>query len=114
MVPGCFIIVENAASGFGIIETLKLSRSLVFPFNPGAYGGKEKRAEMVTGYWEGGNVFLPEISYMHSEYLPEITAFPKGSYRDRVDAMSMALIWLTRGAHAEGAGAQQQHIPGLF
>jgi predicted phage terminase large subunit-like protein len=86
----------------------------VFAFSPQAYGGKEKRAESIAGYWEGGNVFLPEIPYMHSEYLPEITAFPKGTYRDRVDAMSMALIWFTRGAQAEGAGAKQSHIPGLF
>jgi predicted phage terminase large subunit-like protein len=114
IVPGCFIVVENAASGFGIIETLRLKYSQVFAFSPQAYGGKEKRAESIAGYWEGGNVFLPEIPYMHSEYLPEITAFPKGTYRDRVDAMSMALIWFTRGAQAEGAGAKQSHIPGLF
>jgi phage terminase large subunit-like protein len=93
--PGCYTVIENAASGFAIIESLKQTLSQVFPFNPGGYGGKEKRAEMTLGYWEGGNVFLPDMPSSHTDYLPEICSFPRGHYRDRVDCMSMALIWFT-------------------
>ena len=129
MLPGCYIVVENASSGFSILETLKLYYGQVFGFNPGSYGGKEKRAESIAGYWEGGNVFLPDLrttrepktdlerkaeNHMHAEYLPEITAFPEGQFRDRVDCMSMALIFFSRGAHAAGSGAQPQSFPGQF
>jgi phage terminase large subunit-like protein len=112
--PGCFVVVENCASGFGIIETLRLTHSQVFPFNPGAYGGKEKRAEMVQGFWEGGNVWLPEVPSIHSDYLPEICAFPRGHFRDRIDVMSMALLFFSRGAQAQSAGARAVHLPGMF
>lgn len=94
--PGCTIVIENAASGFAIIENLTKQFPGVFKFNPGLYGGKEKRAEGIAGYWEAGNIYLLDNSYYRSKYLPEIVAFPKGTYKDRVDCMSMILIWFTR------------------
>jgi predicted phage terminase large subunit-like protein len=95
-----YIVIENASSGFAIIESLKLTCSKVFEFNPVKYGSKEKRAEMTEGYWEAGNIFLPDVPSIHSDYLPEICSFPKGHYRDRVDCMSMALIWFMKECSA--------------
>lgn len=99
MYPGCQILVEHAASGFGVIEALKQRFPGVFAFPPQQYGGKEKRAESIRYLWEAGNIFLPESQHIRCEYLPEIIAFPMGEYKDRIDAMSQALIWMTRGAH---------------
>jgi predicted phage terminase large subunit-like protein len=97
--PGSIILVENAASGFGVIEALKLKHYGVFAFPPQQYGGKEKRAESILYLWEAGNVYLPDSQHVRTIYLPEILAFPVGEYKDRVDAMSQALIWFTRGSH---------------
>jgi len=101
MYPGSMVLIENAASGFGVIEALKLKHYGVFAFPPQQYGGKEKRAESILYLWEAGNVYLPDSQHMRTVYLPEILAFPVGEYKDRVDAMSQALIWLTRGSHSE-------------
>jgi predicted phage terminase large subunit-like protein len=110
MYPGSQILIENAASGFGIIEELKKTFFGVFPFPPQQYGGKEKRAESILYLWESGNVFLPESQHIRTVYLPEIVSFPLGEYKDRVDAMSQALIWLTRGSH-KGAAPLPSGIP---
>ncbi len=102
MYPGCQIVVENAASGFGIIEGLKKKHFGVFAFNPAKFGGKEKRAETILYIWEAGNIFLPDNEYTRAHYLTEIVAFPNGEFKDRVDSMSQALIWMTRGSQGMG------------
>jgi phage terminase large subunit-like protein len=94
--PGCVIVIEREASGYTILENLKKVYPLVFGFDPRKYGGKEKRAEMVSRYWEAGNVFILLNEYYKSRYVPEIIDFPNGPYKDRVDAMSQALIWINR------------------
>lgn len=97
MYQGCEIVIENAASGFGIIESIKEKHPGVFAFNPAKYGGKEKRAESILYLWEAGNIFLPDSEYVRAHYLTEIVSFPLGEYKDRIDSMSQALIWMTRG-----------------
>jgi phage terminase large subunit-like protein len=101
---GCEIVVENAASGFGIIESLKKKHPGVFAFNPAKFGGKEKRAESILYLWEAGNIFLPDNEYIRAHYLTEIVSFPKGEFKDRVDSCSQALIWMTRGEKRISAG----------
>lgn len=110
MYPGCQILVENAASGFGVIEALKKKYTGVFPFPPQAYGGKEKRADSIRYIWEAGNIYLPESEYIRSIYLPEILVFPNGEFKDRVDAMVQALIFMTRGTH-NGMKPNMSNIP---
>jgi predicted phage terminase large subunit-like protein len=97
MYPGAQIVIENAANGFYVIEELKTLIPGVFAFKPNKYGGKEVRAESISYLWEAGNVFLPDTDYTKQVYLPEILTFPLGKYMDRVDAMSQALIWFSRG-----------------
>ena len=112
MYLGCQIVVENAASGFGIIEALKKSHPGVFAFNPAKFGGKEKRAQSILYLWEAGNVFLPDSEYIRAHYLTEIIAFPTGEFKDRVDSMSQALIWMTRGER--GGGARSTDVQGIY
>lgn len=93
--PGCIVVVEKAANGYFIIEKIK-DRLPVFEFDPKRYGGKEVRAEMVAPLWETGNVFIYDNFYNRSYYLPEILSFPNAKMKDRVDAMSQALLYYTR------------------
>jgi predicted phage terminase large subunit-like protein len=93
--PMSIIVVEKAANGFFIIEALK-KKYQVYEFIPAKYGGKEVRAEMAAPLWETGNVYLPDTSYIKSQYFPELLAFPNSEYKDRVDSMSQALIYFTR------------------
>jgi predicted phage terminase large subunit-like protein len=93
---GCQIVVESAANGYFVIESLKKKLSGVFGFDPRRYGGKEKRADSISYLCESGNVFIPEKNYYHSSWLPEILMFPNGKYVDRIDSMVQALLWFTR------------------
>ena len=93
--PGCITVVEKAANGYFIIEKIK-NKLQVFEFDPKRYGGKEVRAEMVAPLWETGNVFIYDNIYNRTYYLPEILTFPNSALKDRVDAMSQALLYFTR------------------
>jgi predicted phage terminase large subunit-like protein len=93
--PGCIVVVEKAANGYFIIEHIK-NKLPVYEFDPKRYGGKEIRAEMVAALWETGNVFIYDNSYNRMYYLPEILTFPNSAMKDRVDAMSQALLYYTR------------------
>ena len=106
MNPGCFRLIEWAASGYSVIENLKRKYPLVYAFNPQKYGGKEKRAEAASRYWESGNVFLLDNSYYRSVWLPEILSFPRGTFKDRVDAMSQFLLWANREARTDSVLAK--------
>jgi len=101
--PSAMLVVEKAANGYFVIERLKKSYP-VYSFDPKRYGGKEIRAEMVTPLWETGNVILFDSPNIRERYLPEILNFPAGEFKDRVDAMSQALLYFTRAELAHGAG----------
>lgn len=110
MYPQCQVVIELAASGFGIFAEIRNQVPGVFAFPPGQYGGKEARADSIVYLWQAGNIFLPDTQYIKVKYLPELLAFPNGKYKDRVDAMSQALIFMTRGEH-KGLHAVSSKIP---
>jgi predicted phage terminase large subunit-like protein len=95
MYPGCILVIEKAANGFFIIEHLK-QRYAVYEFLPAKFGGKEVRAEMVAPLWETGNIFIADNPHNRTVYMDEITSFPNSPFKDRVDAMSQALLYFTR------------------
>lgn len=92
---GAIAVVENAANGYYVIEKMKMKHS-VYQFNPSKFGGKEVRAESISALWETGNVYIHDSVYNRTKYLEEILAFPNSEFKDRVDAMSQALIYFTR------------------
>lgn len=96
--PGCIIVIEKAANGYFLIETLK-KKYPVFPFDPKRFGGKEQRAESVGLLWQTGNVFILDTPQHKKDYITEIMAFPNSEFKDRCDAMSQCLIYFTRIPH---------------
>ena len=97
MYPGCILVIEQAANGYFLIEKLKMKYP-VYTFLPQNFGGKEKRVEMIAPLWETGNVHVFDNVHNRTSYQEEIISFPNSPFRDRVDAMSMALIYFTRCA----------------
>jgi predicted phage terminase large subunit-like protein len=84
--------VEDKANGPAVISVLKNKIPGLIPVEP--EGGKVARAYAITGILEAGNVHLPapeKCAWTH-DFIQECSAFPRGKYADRVDAMSQALV----------------------
>lgn len=86
------ILIEDAANGPAIINTLENKFNGIIPITP--QGSKESRARAVTPMFEAGNVFLPK----HEAYLPEfkreMLEFPHGKNDDQVDAATQYLNYI--------------------
>ena len=93
--PGTILVIEPAANGYYLIEKLR-KKFPIYAFPVQRFGGKEVRAEIVAPLWETGNVYILDTPYNKNTYWPEILAFPNTQWKDRVDAMSQALIYYTR------------------
>ncbi len=58
----------------------------------------------VSSTIENGFVHLPENAEWLSEYLHELTTFPKGKHDDQADSTSKALDWVRQGYWGPGMG----------
>lgn len=87
-------VVEDKANGPAIISYLQKEIPGMVPYNP--KGSKEERAISVTPYFEAGNVFLPDPNT--ASWVPELQKdlliFPKGVYKDTVDALVQGILYL--------------------
>jgi predicted phage terminase large subunit-like protein len=84
--------VEDKANGPAVISTLRNKISGIIPVEPD--GDKIARMAAVSYLMEAGNVYLPHpllYSWVEEEFLPELTAFPKSSYKDQADTCSQGL-----------------------
>ena len=79
-------VVEDKANGPAIMDYLKKEIPGMVPFNP--KGSKEERAISVTPYFEAGNVFFPDPNTASwvADLQKDLLIFPKGVYKDTVDA----------------------------
>ena len=85
-------LVEDKANGPAIISVLNREIGGFIPISAdSSTGGKEARVQAITPYIEAGNVFLPRDAPWVKEFVEECASFPKGKYKDQVDAMSQAL-----------------------
>ncbi len=86
--------VEDKANGPAVLDALAKSVPGLEAIQP--EGGKEARANAVSGLWRSGSVFLPHPSL--ADWVPgfveELCRFPKAVHDDQVDAMSQALLKL--------------------
>jgi predicted phage terminase large subunit-like protein len=84
--------IEDKANGSAVIATLRQEIPGLIPVNP--EGGKISRAQAVSAYVEGGNVYLPHPSLVSwvDGFIGECAAFPNGRYDDQVDQMTQALL----------------------
>ena len=90
-------LVEDKANGTAVIETLQTKVPGVVAVDP--LGGKFARASAVSGFFESGNVFLPDsklpgYEWVDQKYIPELLTFPRGKHDDQVDATTQALLYL--------------------
>mgnify|MGYP000679600677 CR=1 FL=1 len=90
------ILVEDKANGPAVETVLSKDIPGIIMVNP--QGGKESRANATSPFFEAGNVYHPnpdaEGDAWVREHREELATFPTGTYDDRVDACTQALIWL--------------------
>lgn len=87
-------VVENKANGPAIVDLLKKKIAGMVEFNP--KGSKEERALSTTPYFEAGNIFLPDPStapWVH-DLIQDLLMFPKGVYKDDIDALVQGILYL--------------------
>lgn len=88
------VLIEDAASGQSLIQSLKASSALpVRAVRPD--GDKLSRAHTVVPTWEAGRIFAQAQAPWLSEFLEELHAFPKAPHDDQVDAFVQAVRYLT-------------------
>jgi predicted phage terminase large subunit-like protein len=87
-----FQAVEEAASGYGLIQQAVIDGHPILPLKP--HGSKETRASTVAMLYGQGAVYhlagAPFLAVLEAELL----AFPTGQFKDQVDSMAWAGIVL--------------------
>ena len=95
-------LIEAAANGEAIIDTLREEIAGIKPVNPRT--SKEARARAITPEVESGHVYLPHPADPGNEWvqdlLAELREFPHGKNDDQVDALTQGLL----GLREEGKG----------
>lgn len=99
-------LVEDKANGPAVLDTLRRELHGLVAVEP--QGGKAARAAAVSHQVEGGNVWLPARAFNPDgtpvlepwvrDLVDEAAAFPTGTHDDQVDAMTQALLRMSRAA----------------
>lgn len=99
-------VIENKANGPAIVDLLKKEIPGMVEFNP--KGSKEERAISVTPYFEAGNIFLPDpkTNPWVDDLIRDLLIFPKGTYKDTVDALVQGILYLMDKPATTGPPAQ--------
>ena len=87
----CAVLIEDAGSGTGLIQTLRATRLNVIAIRPD--GDKVTRMSMQSMTIESGKVFLPNGAPWLNEFRDEVAGFPNGSHDDQINSMSQFLKW---------------------
>jgi predicted phage terminase large subunit-like protein len=92
------IIVEDTASGMGLIQLLKEQTQLPV-IGQHSTDDKETRMSRHEGRFEAGRLLLPTEAPWLADFENELLAFPNGRYDDQVDALMLALDWFSKNEH---------------
>ncbi|MFH5805602.1 phage terminase large subunit [Alienimonas sp. DA493] len=101
-----FVIVEDASSGTGAIQSLRRTgRLTVKSYSPGMTS-KQDRATVAAVRMEAGQIYVPaDPPGWWGPWLTELLSFPAGEHDDQVDTLSMAAWYADRnGGKAEKGG----------
>lgn len=99
--PVDWILIEGKASGYSLVQEMRLLGFPVQSFEPSRYGDKETRARRIADVVENGLVYL--VCDENNKNIPnaygrlllkETSTFPVGESMDVVDAFSQCMIWL--------------------
>lgn len=85
-------VVENKANGPALVSLLKKEIPGLVEFNP--KGSKEERALAITPYLEAKNLRLPRKATWVADFIEDLLKFPKGQYKDTVDAFVQGVLYL--------------------
>lgn len=87
-------VVEDKANGPAVNDVLKKEIPGMVEFSP--QGSKEERAISVTPYFEAGNIHFPNpvTNPWVKDLVEDLVTFPRGSYKDTVDALVQAILYL--------------------
>lgn len=87
-------VIEEAANGAAVIQTLQGEIMGIVPFKPQT--GKDARLAAVSPIYEAGNVFYPDptIAPWVGTNVEEIVSFPTAAHDDTVDCASLAVMRL--------------------
>jgi predicted phage terminase large subunit-like protein len=92
------IIVEDTASGMGLIQLLReQTQSPVIGQH--STDDKETRMSRHEGRFEAGRILLPAEAPWLADFESELLAFPSGRYDDQVDALMLCLDWFSKNEH---------------
>ena len=94
-------IVEAKAAGHPLISDLIAKNITAHAFNPGEYGDKTLRVNLVSSFIECGRVWVlgdkdGNLRADHEDVVAECIVFPKGYHDDYVDSMTQALLYLSK------------------
>jgi len=89
------ILIEDTASGMGLVQILKDDPSLW------AVGRRSNLSKLVRmaqheGRFEAGLILLPKEAPWLADFENELLAFPNGRYDDQVDAVLLFLDWFAQ------------------
>jgi predicted phage terminase large subunit-like protein len=85
------VLIEDHASGIGLIQTLRERRLPVIGIKP--KGDKVMRMHAHTATLEAGKVFFKAGVPWLDDFRSEVLAFPYGRHDDQVDALSQLMTW---------------------
>jgi len=87
-------IIEEAANGAAVIQTLQSEIIGIIPFNPQTK--KDIRLAAVSPTYEAGNIFYPDptIASWVGTNVEELVSFPTAAHDDTVDCASLAIMRL--------------------
>ena len=91
------ILIEDAASGIGLIQEMKRTSTLpIIGATPRS--SKESRADSASPTFEAMKVILPEGASWLEAWISEHIVFPNGKHDDSVDTTAYAIDKLARGS----------------
>jgi predicted phage terminase large subunit-like protein len=85
------LYVEEAASGFALVNELRHSTGIPIVGIPPGRDSKEARAAAVTNSFEAGRIKFPSRASWMGELLAEFLRFPYGRHDDIVDAVVLGI-----------------------
>jgi predicted phage terminase large subunit-like protein len=102
------LYVEEAASGFALVDSLKRATGINIIGIPPGRESKEARWESTTGWFEAGRVKFPQHASWMPELLGEFLRAPVGRHDDIVDGVCLGVRMMRETI---GRRRAQQHSP---